>query len=109
MGEQVCDLLPVSLGLDVLQSKALDDRLARDRKLQCQKSGMQRRLTARRALLLRASLSIMRVSQEGGDNRGDERGMHERLQERGLSESTSSRRCTDLSNLMLSSTSQRAR
>jgi hypothetical protein len=84
MGEHLCDLLPAVLRLGLLHVKGLGDRLARDRQLQRQTPGMQRCFGPGSACLSRVRLPIMRVGQEGGDNRRDERGMQERLHGAGL-------------------------
>ena len=80
MGEECGDLVPALRGLGPPEVEGLGDGLTRYRQLQRQTSRVKRRFRAWRTGLRRTSLEIVRVREEGGDGRGDERGMQERLQ-----------------------------
>jgi len=80
MREQLRDLLPPLPGLDPFELEGVGDRLTGHSPLQGQASGMQGGLYAWRADLLRPDLQIMSKGEERSKNRGDERGMQERLQ-----------------------------
>ena len=109
MREQRCDLVPAPRGLGPLQVEGLGDRLTGHGQLQGQAPGMQGRLRPWRPGLRRTGLQIVGMGEEGGDGRGDERGMQERLQGAGPLGVDRVQAVTDLSSLMLSSTSQRTR
>ena len=80
MREECRDLVPALHGLGSLQVEGLGDGLTRHRELQGEAPGVQRCLRAWRTALRWTSLSIVRMREESGDGRGDERGMQERLQ-----------------------------
>src|SRR5262252_746726 len=79
MREQLCNLIPALRGLSPRQLEGLRNRLAGDRQLQGQAPGVQGSLRAWCSHLLRPGLHIVRMGQEGGDSRGNERGMQEGL------------------------------
>src|SRR6267142_5274161 len=83
MREQRCDLVPAPRGLVPLQVEGLGNRLARDGQLQGQAPGMQGGLRTWGSVLLRPRVQVMRMGEESGQNRGDERGMQERFQGEG--------------------------
>ena len=70
---------------------------------------MQGGLCAWCVRLLRAGLQVVGMSEQGGDGRGDERGIQEGLQGTRLLGIDRVQRLTDLSSRMLSSTSHRTR
>ena len=78
--EECGDLVPALRGLGPLEVEGLGDGLTRHGQLQRQTSGVKRCFRAWRPGLRRTSLQIVRVREEGGDGRGDERSMQERLQ-----------------------------
>lgn len=74
------NLIPVPLGRAPLQVEGLSNGLTRHGQLQGQAPGIERCCHPWRTRLLGTSLQIVRVSEDGGDRRGHERGMQERLQ-----------------------------
>src|SRR6267142_2998315 len=78
--EQLCNLVPALRGLGPLELEGLGDGLTGDGELQRQAPGVQGGLCAWRARLLRAGFRVVGMREEGGDGRGDERGMQEGLQ-----------------------------
>ena len=102
------DLVPAPRGLFPLQVEGPGHRLARDGKRPGQAPGMQGGLRTWGSLLWRPRVQVRRMGEESGQHRGDERGLQERCRT-GRSASIASRRCTDVSSCMLSSTSQRTR
>ena len=80
MRTQLCHLVPASRGFNPLQLEGLGNRLTGDGQLQGQAPRVQGGLAAWRAQRRRAGVHVVRMREEGGDGRGDERGMQKRLQ-----------------------------
>src|SRR3990172_2596241 len=80
MREQCGDLVPALRGLSPRQLEGLRNRLAGDSPLQGQAPGVQGSLGAGGPYRLRAGLPIVNMREQGGDGRGDEGSMQERLQ-----------------------------
>ena len=80
MREQRRDLVPALRRLGPRQLEGLGDRLTGNRELQGEAPRVQRGLGAWCARLLRAGLQVVGMREQGGDGRGDERGMQEGLQ-----------------------------
>ena len=80
MREQLCNLVPALYGLGPLQLEGLGDGLTGHGELQGQAPGVEGGLRAGRSSLLGPGLHMVGMREEGGDGRGDERGMQERLQ-----------------------------
>ena len=80
VGQEGGDLVPALRGLGPLEVEGWGDGLTRYRPLPRQTSRVQRRFRAWRTGLRRTSLKMVRVRAEGGEARGDARGLQERLQ-----------------------------
>jgi hypothetical protein len=83
MHEQRCDFLPAPPRLGSLEVEGLRNRLTGHGQLQGQAPGMQWRLRPRLPLLRWAGLPSVGLGEEGGNHRGDERGMQERFHRAG--------------------------
>ena len=80
MGEQRRNLVPLPLGRCSPEIEGLGKGLAGHGQLQGEEPGGERRLRPGRSGLRRMGLEVVRVRQDGGDGRGHEGGMQERLQ-----------------------------
>ena len=80
MREQGRNLMPPVRRLCPLQLKGLGNRLTGNRELQGEAPGVQRGLGAWGARLLRTGVHVVGMREQGGEGRGDERGMPEGLQ-----------------------------
>jgi len=80
MGEQRCHLVPLPLGRGSPAIEGLGNGLAGHGQLQGEAPGVERCLRPGRSGLRRLGLEVVRVRKDGGDGRGHEGGMQERLQ-----------------------------
>ena len=80
MGEQRRNLVPRPLGRCSLEIEGLGHGLAGHGQQPGEEPGVERRLRPGRSGLRRMGLEVVRARQDGGDGRGYEGGMQERLQ-----------------------------
>jgi hypothetical protein len=82
MRQQLCNFVPMPLGLGSLQVKGLGDGMTGHRQLYGQESRVERCLWAWRVGLLWACLHMVCMCEEEGKGAGDERGRQNRLHSR---------------------------